>query len=104
MYRFRPCGNDPDMCIHECMFFSPVAEGQERPPAAPIHWLGVDDDWTEAPELGMLAKVFNQDVHNMPEVQAGLKTMRQPYVMLADYGETKIRHFHELLNEWIARD
>ena len=21
MYRFRPYGNDPDMCIHECMYF-----------------------------------------------------------------------------------
>lgn len=104
VYRFRPYGSDPDMCIHECMYFSPVPEGADRPAAASIHWLGVDDDWTEAPELGMLAKVFNQDVHNMPEVQAGLKTMRQPYVMFADYGETKIRHFHHLLDEWIARD
>jgi hypothetical protein len=104
VYRFRPYGSDPDMCIHECMYFSPVPDGADRPPAAPIHWLDVDDDWTEAPELGMLAKVFNQDVHNMPEVQAGLKTMRQPYVMFADYGESKIRHFHQLLEQWITRD
>lgn len=104
MYRFRPYGDDPDQCIHECMYFSPVPDGEERPPAAPIHWLGPDEDWVEAPELGMLAKVFNQDVHNMPQVQAGLKTMRQPYVMFADYGETKIRHFHQLLNEWIEKD
>jgi len=103
VYRFRPYGSDPDMCIHECMYFSPVADGEDRPPAAPIHWLGIDDDWTEAPELGMLAKVFNQDVHNMPEVQAGLKTMKQPYVMFADYGETKPRHFHKLLDEWIEK-
>ncbi len=103
VYRFRPYGSDPDMCIHECMYFSPFPEGEERPPAAPIHWLAVDDDWCDAPELGMLAKVFNQDVHNMPEVQAGLKTMKQPHVMFADYGETKIRHFHELLQHWIDK-
>ncbi len=42
----------------------------------------------------MQAKVFNQDVHNLPQVQAGLKTMHQPYVMFADYGETRICHFH----------
>jgi len=44
------------------MDFAPVSEGEERPPAAPIHWLGPDDDGVDAPELGMLAKVFNQDV------------------------------------------
>jgi len=56
-----------------------------------------------APELGMLAKVFNQDVHNMPRVQAGLKAMKGPDVIFADYGETKVRHIHELLGEWIQK-
>ena len=102
VYRFRPYGDDPDMCIHECMYFSPAPDPEKRPPAAPIKWLGPDDDWTEAPELGLLAKVFNQDILNMPKVQAGLKTMKQPYVIFGDYGETKIRHFHALLEEWIA--
>ena len=85
------------------MYFSPVPEGEERPPAAPIHWLGADDDWVDAAELGMLAKVFNQDVVNMPYVQKGLKTMKQPYVIFADYGETKPRHFHKLLNDWLDK-
>jgi nitrite reductase/ring-hydroxylating ferredoxin subunit len=103
VYRFRPYGDDPDMCIHECMYFSAAPAGEKRPAAAPIHWLGPDDDWVEAPELGMLAKVFNQDVYNMPYVQRGLKTMKQPYVMFGDYGETKPRHFHKLLQQWIDK-
>jgi nitrite reductase/ring-hydroxylating ferredoxin subunit len=103
VYRFRPYGDDPDQCIHECMYFSAAPIDGPRPPAAPMHWLGADDDWVQAPELGMLAKVFNQDVHNMPHVQAGLKAMKQPYVMFGDYGETKLRHFHQLLQEWIDK-
>jgi phenylpropionate dioxygenase-like ring-hydroxylating dioxygenase large terminal subunit len=103
VYRFRPNGDNPNECIHECMYFAPSPEGENRPPAAPIHWLGPDDDWVDAPELGMLAKVFNQDVVNMPFVQKGLKTMKQPYVIFADYGETKPRHFHELLETWINK-
>jgi nitrite reductase/ring-hydroxylating ferredoxin subunit len=103
VYRFRPYGDDPNMCIHECMYFEPVPQGQPRPKAAPIHWLTADQDWVEAPELGLLAKVFNQDVYNMPHVQAGLKTMKQPYVMFAEYGETKPRHFHHLLQQWIDK-
>ena len=103
VYRFRPHGDNPEECIHECMFFAASPGGKKRPPAAPIHWLGPDDDGVEAPELGMLAKVFNQDVYNMPRVQAGLKAMKGPDVILADYGETKVRHIHELLGEWIQK-
>lgn len=103
VYRFRPHGGNPNECIHECMYFAPVPKGEERPPAAPIHWLGPDDDWVDAPELGLLAKVFNQDVYNLPRVQRGLKTMRQPEVIFGDYGESKLRHFHALLEQWVQK-
>ena len=103
VYRFRPHGDNPDECIHECMYFVPAPPGEKRPPAAPIHWLGPDDDWVDAPELGMLAKVFNQDVANLPNVQRGLKAMKQPFVHFGDYGESKLRHFHQLLEQWIQR-
>jgi phenylpropionate dioxygenase-like ring-hydroxylating dioxygenase large terminal subunit len=102
VYRFRPYGNDHRRSIMECMFLSPYT-GDERPPPAPIHWLADDEDWTEAPELGMLARVFNQDVYNLPQVQLGLEAMTRPGVMFADYQETKPRHFHALLEEWVAR-
>ena len=104
VYRFRPYGDRHDMSIMECMFLSPYKEG-EKPPAVPIHWLGVDDDWTEAPELGLLARVFNQDTYNLPKVQAGLKTleMNKPGVTLAVYQERKLRHFHTLLDQYVGR-
>ncbi len=103
VYRFRPNGDNPEECIMECMYLGPTPPGEKRAPAAPIHYLGPDDDWVEAPELGMLAKVFNQDVVNMPEMQRGLKTMKRPEIIFANYGETKPRHFHKLLDEWIAK-
>jgi phenylpropionate dioxygenase-like ring-hydroxylating dioxygenase large terminal subunit len=102
-YRFRPYGDDPNMSIMECMFLAPWGEGP-KPPAAAIHWLGPDDDWTDAPELGMLARVFNQDVYNIPKVQIGLKAMKDPHVVFASYGETKIRHFHQLLEQWVTSE
>ncbi len=103
VYRFRPYGNRHDMAIMECMFLSPYDESGPRPPAAPIHWLGPDDDWTEANELGMLARVFNQDVFNLPKVQAGLETGAIDTVTFANYQETKLRHHHMLLGQWVAR-
>ncbi len=102
-YRFRPYGDRHDMSIMECMYLTPYNEEEGKPEAVKIHWLGEDDDWTEAPELGNLARVFNQDTFNLPKVQRGLRSMQKPGVTLANYQETKIRHFHWLLNQWIER-
>jgi len=100
VYRFRPNGDDHESSIMECMFLSPFTG--ERPPPAPIHWLTEEDRWMDAPELGMLGRVFDQDSFNLPNVQKGLKTMVKPGVTLALYQETKIRHFHALLDEWLG--
>src|SRR3546814_19582380 len=75
-YRFRPDGDNPEQCIHEIMFMPPVPKGQDRPKPASIHWLGLNDDYMEAPELGSLAKVFNQDNLNLPAVQLDRKSTR----------------------------
>ena len=50
-----------------------------------------------------LTRVFNQDVYNLPKVQAGLETGAISTVTFANYQETKPRHFHQLLGDWIAR-
>jgi len=101
-YRFRPDGDNPEQCIHEVMFMMPVPKGQERPPAAPIHWLDLDADYMDAPELGRLAKVFNQDQINLRAVQEGLRNLPDGKVTLAEYQETKIRHLHASLNKWLG--
>jgi hypothetical protein len=63
--------------------------------------LGVDDDWTDAPELGLLTRVFNQDVYNLPKVQAGLESGALEEVVFARYQETKIRCLQEQLEHWV---
>ncbi len=100
VYRFRPYGDDHDMSIMECMYLAPYKQG-EKPPACKIHWLGPDDDWCDAPELGALARVFNQDVFNLPKVQRGLKAMTKPGITLGNYQEAKLRHFHALWEKWV---
>lgn len=101
-YRFRPYGNDPDMCIMDVMMLSPFNKAEGRPPVPAIHWLGPDDEWTDAPELGMLAKVFVQDTFNIPRVQRGLHAMVKPGVTLANYQEVRIRHYHRELDRWLG--
>jgi hypothetical protein len=86
----------------ECMYLAPFP-GDERPPPVPIHWLGADEDWTNASELGFLARVFNQDTFNLPRVQAGLEATAATHTSLGSYGESKLRHFHALLDSWLEK-
>ena len=49
----------------------------------------------------MLAKVFTQDTFNLPNVQLGPQAAQYDAVVLANYQETKIRHFHDVLKQYI---
>ncbi len=100
-YRFRPNGDNHEECIMECMYLAPIPENGEYTPASEVHWLDADEDWTNAPELGMLTKIFNQDLRNLPYVFAGLKASAREHVRLGDYNELKIRHFHALYSQWV---
>ena len=100
-YRFRPNGDDHQSAIMEVLFLSPFTG--ERPPPAPLRWLGPDDRWTDVVELGSLARVFDQDDFNIEQVQRGLHTTRKPGVTLSVYQESKVRHFHHLLDQWMSQ-
>ena len=103
VYRFRPYGDDPDMSIMEVMYLAPWGD-EPKPPAAQIHWLGPDEPWTDAPEMGGLARVLAQDSYNLPKVQLGLKAKVQPWINFAAYEEGKVRHFHATWDKWMARE
>ena len=67
-----------------------------------MHWLAIDEPWTEAPELGLLARIFEQDMANLVHVQRGLRASARPGVTFANYQEVKIRHFHDLLDRYLG--
>jgi hypothetical protein len=76
------------------------------PPTATIHWLdsapGSDSpDWTEAPELGALGPILNQDMGNLSRVQRGLRASRKPGVTFSAYQESRIRHFAQILDRYL---
>jgi phenylpropionate dioxygenase-like ring-hydroxylating dioxygenase large terminal subunit len=101
VYRFRPNGDDHRTAIMEVLFLAPFSG--ERPAPAPIRWLEDFETFSDEPELGMLAKVFDQDLFNMPRVQTGLESTRKPGVTLANYQESKVRWLHAKLDEWMAK-
>lgn len=100
-YRFRPYGNDPDRCIFDIMMLVALPAGMPKPKAPPVHWLGPDEDYDAAPELGALCAVYNQDLANLSHIQRGLKAMTKPGVTLGNYQEIRIRQFHRDLDMYL---
>jgi phenylpropionate dioxygenase-like ring-hydroxylating dioxygenase large terminal subunit len=101
VYRFRPNGDDHRSSIMEVLYLSPFRG--ERPPPARVRELAADEPWSSAPELGVLAKVFEQDTFNMKQVQRGLETTRKRGVTLTSYQESKVRWLNHKLDQWLAR-
>lgn len=100
VYRWRPW-HDVDHCLMEVRILTRVPPGQERPRAPEMKLLGLDQKWTEAPELGILGDVFEQDMENLPYVQTGLKATMNDRVELANYQEIQIRQFQNTLAKFV---
>jgi hypothetical protein len=66
-----------------------------------MHFLTLDQKWTEAPELGILGDVFEQDMGNLPHVQTGLKASFNGRIQLANYQEIQIRQFQNTVQKYI---
>jgi hypothetical protein len=87
----------------EIMLLFSKAEDGSHPPAAQIQWLREDQKWADAEGLGSAAMVADQDTNNLMRIQKGLRTTRKPGVTLARYQESRIRHFHNTLDDYMAK-
>ncbi len=103
-YQFRPYQDDPDRSWMDVFQLMPFDKSKGRPPAAKVHVLADDEDWTAAPEINVfLARISNQDTSNMAPVQNGMKASAKKFVQYSEYQESRIRHFHELLGKWVGK-
>jgi hypothetical protein len=100
-YLFRPLGDDAAGCVMDVWLLEPPPLGEARPPAAEVRFLGADDSWAEAPELGYLGPILDQDTATLERVQRGLAASVKPGVTLAKYQESRIRHFHQTLGRYL---
>ena len=100
-YRFRPNGDDPESSIMEIMFLFSKSPDGTHPAPATMTMLGPGQKWADAPELGSAAMVADQDTDNLMRIQKGLRASRKPGVTLAQYQESRIRHFHETLDTYM---
>ena len=102
VYRWRP-GKTPDTCLMEVRILSRVKKGEPMPHGVPMHYLTNDEKWTDAPEIGGLGAVFEQDMENLPFVQEGLHASKTGMVQLGDYQEIRLRQFHDTLDKYLAQ-
>ncbi|MBB3957306.1 aromatic ring-hydroxylating oxygenase subunit alpha [Novosphingobium sediminicola] len=100
VYRWRP-GKTPDTCIMEVRILMRVKKGEKHPRGVPMKFLRLDQKWTEAPELGILGDVFEQDMDNLPFVQEGLHASKNGIVNLGNYQEIRLRQFQQTLDRYL---
>ena len=102
VYRFLPNGDDHETSTMEVLVISPYVG--ERPPPAAVLELGFDDSWLLAPALGITCRILEQDGFNLPLVQRGLHSTAVSGLRMALYQESRIRHVHHLLEQYIGAD
>ena len=44
-------------------------------------------------------RIIDQDMENLPRIQKGLRAASHDHIVLSDYQEIRIRHFHRRLDE-----
>ncbi|MCP5130809.1 MAG: aromatic ring-hydroxylating dioxygenase subunit alpha [Pseudomonadales bacterium] len=102
-YRFRPNGDDHKTAIMEVMVLCQLASGAERPKDAAARRMGENELFSEAPELGVaLGSIFDQDLFNMPMIQKGMHNLQSREMVLGNYQEVRIRHYHQTLDKYIS--
>jgi hypothetical protein len=103
VYRWRP-GATPDTSFMDVYRLAPVPDGAtERPAPAECTRLTLAQSWKEAPNMAGLADVFEQDMDNLPKVQAGLKSTGKKTVTFGNYQENRLRMVHRTIDDYIVR-
>ncbi|MGI9324337.1 MAG: aromatic ring-hydroxylating oxygenase subunit alpha [Pseudomonadales bacterium] len=99
VYRFRPL--TVDTCIHEILVLDPCPRGQRRPEPAKTVYLDEEASYQSVPgfDFGL---VFDQDTDNLKRQRAGMKASLKGAQTLGNYQESRIRHFHRTLDEYLA--
>ena len=101
VYRWRPWP-DHERCLMEVRILSRAPAGQKPARAVPMHLLGEHEAWADAPELGRLGFIFDQDMFNLPFVQEGMKASKNGKLELGDYQESRVRHFARTLDKYLS--
>ncbi len=104
IYQFLPLGDNPTESLFTVRLTAPLPKGAPRPPSAPLSQLGFDEFFESLPEWGRLAHIFDQDMSNLPVIQAGMRAAAasRSHISLGRYQEQRIALLHEFVDRRIA--
>lgn len=100
LYRWRPWP-DQDHTLMEVRLLGRLKPGEEAPQPEMIL---LPEGGSFADHLGQLGNVLEQDMYNLPQVQAGMKVSKTGQLRLARYQESRVRHFQHTLDKYLARE
>ena len=100
-YRFRPDPENPDFSYFDLYFLRPKHPDREPPPPPEPLILDVEDSYTKAEGLGFLGAVYDEDTSNMAAQTRGFKTCARGAQTLGNYQESRIRHLHKRVNDYV---
>ena len=103
LYRWTT-GKDQDHCMMEIRVLKRVKKNDPEPDPVPMYLIPNDEPFSAAShKMGaLLAAVFDQDLGNLPAIQAGLKSSKNKQIHLGRYQESRIRHFAQTLEKYLA--
>ena len=96
-YWFRPDGG-PRNCTMDIVLLLPF-DGERPPSAEPVV---VEQGESCEPALGAIGAILDEDMANMPLLQRGLESSATGHTNLARFHESRIRHFHRTLGEYVS--
>ena len=99
VYRWRPWP-DQRHTLMEVRLLARMKPGETAP--VPTMKL-LEPHESFADHLGQLGAVLEQDMANLPHVQTGMEASKTGRLHLAQYQESRIRHFHATLDKYLAR-
>jgi len=102
VYRFRPDPKDPDFSYFDLYFLRPKHPEKAPPPPPNPTYLDVDDSYTTSEGLGGLGAVYDQDTDNMAAQTRGFKTCAKGGQTLGNYQESRVRHVHKRVNDYLS--
>ncbi|MDE2620944.1 MAG: aromatic ring-hydroxylating dioxygenase subunit alpha [Sphingomonadales bacterium] len=101
VYRWRPWP-DQDHTLMEVRLIQRARPGETPPPCPEMVLIPEGEDWE--PLFGQLGAVLNQDMANIPHVHTGMRALRDGQVELAHYQESRVRHWHQTIDKYLAGD
>ncbi|HVW32439.1 MAG TPA: aromatic ring-hydroxylating dioxygenase subunit alpha [Acidimicrobiia bacterium] len=101
-YTFTPYGDDPDRCVWDVYVLWPHPAGEPFPPVPPVRFVNDDELYSAVQELSWVGPLFDQDMENLRRFQQGMKTLPKPGLIMSSYQESRIRHYHHLLEQYVC--